>query len=360
MNKDPNQITSVASADAAQEPQKKQWLWTILFVALAAVSILAVVLQSREFSFTQFTSFLKSASIPWLIVSFCSMLCFILFEGLAVLHLCRAFGYRRSLKNGLLYSASDIYFSAITPSATGGQPMSAYFMVKDGIPGMLVTVALVANLYMYSLAIIAIGLICFLCYPSIFLNFHPFSKFLIVIGTVGQLGLSGLFYLLLKHETLLHRICKGCLRFLCKIRLLKKEEEKQAKLTEYMEKYRQYSKLLSDHKKDLLVVFLYNFIQRASQIAVTMFTYLATGGDLAQAGRLWALQGFVVLGSNMVPIPGAMGVSDYLMLDGFRSVMSESAAVNLELLSRSFSFYICIILCGVTTICGFRAVKKRS
>ena len=181
MNKDPNQITPVASADAAQEPQKKQWLWTILFVALAAVSILAVVLQSREFSFTQFTSFLKSASIPWLIVSFCSMLCFILFEGLAVLHLCRAFGYRRGMKNGLLYSASDIYFSAITPSATGGQPMSAYFMVKDGIPGMLVTVALVANLYMYSLAIIAIGLICFLCYPSIFLN---------IASSTGKISIS--------------------------------------------------------------------------------------------------------------------------------------------------------------------------
>jgi len=360
LNQDPNQKPPAATAEVAQEPRKKQWLWTILFVALAAVSVLAVVLQSREFSISQFISFIGSASIPWLVVSFCSMLCFILFEGLAVLHLCRAFGYRRGLKNGFLYSASDIYFSAITPSASGGQPVSAYFMVKDGIPGMLVTVALVANLYMYVLAILAIGLICFLCYPDAFMGFHPFSKLLIVIGTVAQVGLGSFFYLLLKHDTLMHRICGGCLHFLCKIRLLKKEEEKQAKLTAYMEKYRQYSGLLSAHKKELLVVFLYNFIQRASQIAVTMFTYLATGGELAQAGRLWALQGYVVLGSNMVPIPGAMGVSDYLMLDGFRSVMSESAAVNLELLSRSFSFYICIILCGITTICGFRAVKKRS
>ena len=37
--------------------------------------------------------------------------------------------------------------------------------------------------------------------------------------------------------------------------------------------------------------------------------------------------GYTVLGSNCIPIPGAIGVSDYLMLDGFGSMMSEAQAV---------------------------------
>ena len=89
------------------------------------------------------------------------MLGFILFEGFALVVLRRAFGYRRGVWSGYIYSASDIYFSAITPSATGGQPASAYFMIKDGVPGMVVTVTLVANLFMYTLSIIAIGFVCF-------------------------------------------------------------------------------------------------------------------------------------------------------------------------------------------------------
>ena len=106
-------------------------------------------------------------------------------------------------------------------------------------------------------------------------------------------------------------------------------------------------------------MFLFKFLQRSSQIAVTMFTYLATGGDPANAFSLFAMQGYVVLGSNSIPIPGAMGVSDYIMLDGFRTIMSESAAVNLELLSRSVSFYFCIFLCGISTLIQYQILKKR-
>ena len=59
----------------------------------------------------------------------------------------------------------------------------------------------------------------------------------------------------------------------------------------------------------------------------------------------------VVLGSNCVPIPGAMGVADYLMLDAFSQIIDDaSAVVNLELLSRTVSFYFCVLLCGASLI----------
>ena len=341
-------------------PQKNQWLFSLLFIAIAVFSVLAVVMQSREFSISQFLSFIKNASLPWLLVSLLSMLCFVLFEGIAILCICRAFGYRRSLNRGYIYSASDIYFSALTPSATGGQPASAFFMIKDGIPAMTVTVILVANLAMYTLSIIAIGAICFLFSFDTFLQFDTLSKILIVVGTLAQFGLAFFFVMLLKSGRLLHRICRAALRLLIRIRIIRRApEKKMEKLDAAMEKYRGYAEMLSGHKKALLLAFLFNLIQRSAQIAVTMFTYLATGGAPDNALSLWTLQGYVVLGSNCVPIPGAMGVSDYIMLDGFRSIMSESDAVNLELLSRSCSFYVCILLCGVSTLIYYRLLKKR-
>ncbi len=353
-------VESVTNAPAEEKPPaKNQWLWTIVFILIAAASVLAVVLQAKDFSLAQFWEYLSGASLPWLGVSLLSMICFILFEGIALLCICRAFGYRRKLRNGYIYSASDIYFSAITPSATGGQPASAYFMMKDGMPGMVVTVALVANLCMYTLAIVAIGVICFAFHFDIFLSFNVVSKILILVGVVMQLGLALFFFLLLKNGALLHRICRACLHFACKIRILRNEERKQARLDGCMERYRGYAQILSGHHKTLFFVFLFNFLQRAAQIAVTMFTYLASGGALDRAWDLWAMQGYVVIGSNSIPIPGAMGVSDYIMLDGFRTIMSEQAAVNLELLSRSFSFYICIFLCGISTLIQYQVLKRR-
>lgn len=339
---------------------KKQWLFMVLFAAIAAISVWAVMSQSREFSLSDFTAYIRHASVPWLVVALLSMLGFILFEALALLVLCRAMGYRRSLWHNYIYSASDIYFSAITPSATGGQPASAYFMIKDGMNGMLVTAVLVSNLCMYTLAIIVIGLICLLFRFDIFLQYSPISQILIAVGFLAQVGLLIFFFMVLKHERLLHRMCNGVLRFLCKLRILRRYEEKQAKLDAYMDKYRQHSKLITEHPKAMFGCFVFNLLQRASQIAVTMFVYAATTGkNLWEALELWFWQGYVVLGTNCVPIPGAMGVSDYMMLDGFKNIMSESQAVNLELLSRSFSFYSCVIICGVSVLIQYCAVKKR-
>ena len=65
-----------------------------------------------------------------------------------------------------------------------------------------------------------------------------------------------------------------------------------------------------------------------------------------------------MLGSNFIPIPGAMGIADYLMLHGFQVVLTAQAAASLELLSRSISFYICIIFCGILTFADYLLHKS--
>ena len=85
-------------------------------------------------------------------------------------------GYPTKHKDAFVYSAADIYFSAITPSASGGQPASAFFMIKDGIPATTVMAALLVNLIMYTLAVISIGVFAILAFPKIFLNFSVVCK----------------------------------------------------------------------------------------------------------------------------------------------------------------------------------------
>ena len=340
---------------------RKQVLFMLLFVLIAAMSVWAVMSQSQNFSLADFSSYIQNASVPWLIAAIASMLGFILFEGIAIQILCRAFGYRSTFRQGFIYSASDIYFSAITPSASGGQPASAYFMMKDGIDGMMTTAILVANLVMYTLSIIVIGTLCFILRFDLFLSYSLSSQILIVVGCIMQIGLLIFFYLVLKKDRLLQKMCNVVLNLLCRLHILRHKEEKQAKLDAYMEKYRQYSKLITGHKKSLLFCFLFNFLQRASQIAVTMFVYAATTGkSFTECFDLWFWQGYVVLGSNCMPIPGGIGVSDYLMLDSFTKIMTESEAVNLELLSRSFSFYSCVIICGIAVVAQYLINKRRA
>ena len=337
-------------AKAPSEKGKNKLLWAILFVVIAGLSIWMVTLQSRSFSASGFLGYIKSSFNWWLVASAVSMLGFIIFEGLAVMTICRALGYKKSFGNGYIYSASNIYFSAITPSATGGQPASAFFMLKDGIPGSVVTVALLLNLIMYTFAILIMGVAAFLMKPSVFFHFTALSKILIVLGFLVQLLLALFFILVLKRKKLLYGICDAAVRILGRIRIIKNVPKTEEKLARSIDAYNGYVCALKGKRDTIVKALLLNVLQRFMLVAVTVFAFMASGGSGADAKAIWVTQSMVILGSNSVPVPGAMGVADYLLLDGFNNMMSEISAVNLELLSRSVSFYFCVLLCGISVL----------
>ena len=99
--------------------------------------------------------------------------------------------------------------------------------------------------------------------------------------------------------------------------------------------------------------------KRVLLIAVTMCAFRAAGGAAEQMLDAWAVQGFSILGYSFVPIPGAMGVADLMLMDGFGQMMAQESAVNLELLSRSISFYSCILICGAAVLVKYLMQKVR-
>ena len=338
---------------------KKTKIWGLIFLVMAFFTIWAVSAQSKSFSFGQFQDTLRSSSVGWMIAASVSMLGFIVFEGMALLCIVKVLGYPKRFTKGFLYSAADIYFSAITPSATGGQPASAYFMMQDGIPGAVVTITLVANLILYTLALLTVGAVGFIIKPEIFLRFHLPGRILIIIGCMVLCGLAAAFYLLIAKPHILEKICEFFLKLGKRLHLVKNEEEKREKLHRAMSEYRQSAAVMAEHKLMFVKVFLYDLLQRISQISVTLFVYLAIGGKREQALDIWFTQSYVALGTYSVPIPGGMGVADYLLIDGFKNFMDEGAAVNLELISRGLSFYISMIVSAITVLVGMIITMKR-
>ena len=345
-----------AAGGFAQEARKKR-RWLLLSAFIAILSIWAVTSQWKGFSLAAFREDLQQADIRWMIPALLCMLGFVIFEACALKVACDALHYHSPLGRACSYSAADIYFSAITPSASGGQPACLLLMRRDGIPGSVGTAVLLLTLAMYALAILTIGAVCALLAPGVFLVFDTTGRVLIVIGYIAQIVLAVLFLMMILRERMLETACRGLVRLLAKLRLLRREEAILARLDKTMASYRRSVQMLSGHKGLLRRSFLFNLLQRASMIAVTMFTYLAMGGEGRLAGDIFAMQSYVVIGSNCVPIPGAMGVADYLMLDGFENYLPADLVVSMELICRSLSFYICVLVCGIFVF--FMTARKR-
>ena len=334
----------------------KTILMILAAVLIGAASIYAVASQSNDISFRTIWSCIATMKKEWLAAAIACMMGFIVFEAAAIRQSLLLLDTGCSVRNSLAYSAADIYFSAITPSAYGGQPASAFAMVQDGISTMKATAALIMNLAMYTLSLVLIGIISFCTKPTLFLQFGLISRILIAVGSLVQVGLFAVFMLMISSERTLACLGKSIIHLLRRLYLIRTEDQYLKKLEDLIGQYQSCSQVYAAKKKELWKILLWNVLQRSSQIAVAMCVYEALGGGAMSAYALWVLQAYVVLGSNFVPVPGGMGITDYLMFNGYSSFMSVERAVKLEIVARSLSFYVCIVLCGVLLLC--RAVVR--
>ena len=340
--------------------KKKNELWSAVALVLAALSIWAVISQTKNYSINDFLAYYRRADRFWVILAVLCMICYIVFEGLALLSVIKAFGYKRSVNKGIVYSAADIYFSAITPSATGGQPASAFFMMADGVPAAVSAVALLLNLVMYTASIMTIGIIAVIIRPQLFINFTPFALFLIILGYVILGVLITFIILLIKKENWVHAIGAFLLKIFGKIKLIRNPERFEKRLDRITNEYRDCAEMIDGHRGMLVKCFMFNFLQRALQICVSAMIFMAGGGQFSKAVDVWATHAFSVIGSTCIPVPGAIGVFDFLMIDGVKDLMSESEATSLELTSRGISFYICVLVCIVIVAVGYFVINRRS
>lgn len=349
--------------DLNQDGQKrdtyKKWMWSLVSLLLAILTIRMVMRQSKAVSVSQIAETVRLCHKGWLLLAIVAAGLYVWLEGTAIRAALHAAGYRRGLFQGLLYSTADIYFSAVTPSAMGGQPASAYFMIRDDVPGGVAAAALVLNLVMYTLAIVVLGVLALVIHPTAFLDFNRFSRVLVLAGFAVLMVLSVLFIMVLKKGDRFFRRAKRLTIFLYHRKLVKNVKKTLLKLDRAERDYENCIVLIEKQPGIMLRIFIWAFLQRTAQILVPVFLYLSFGGRGNRAVMLFCKQCLITIGYNFVPIPGAMGVSDYLMLDGFKKIVEHNMAYRLELFARCITFYCCVSVSGVITLIGYLAGRKK-
>ncbi len=334
---------------------KNNLLWILLLVTISAITIKIITSCSKGFSWERFLCFLKNSDTLWMILAAVCAFGFIYFEGLGLRCTCRFFGHGFSAGKSIIFSASDIFFSAITPSATGGQPAALILMMKSGIPAAVSAIALLLNLVMYTVAILLISAVCCLVHPGILLRMSLAPKLFIAFGVIVQLAFIALFLMCIFNDRLILSVCRWGLKLMCRLHIYKDYDVQYEKLLEMIKQYKKCGELLRRETGLLIKIFLCNLAQRLSVILVSVCVFLAVGGKAGDAFKAFSVQAFAVLGSNAVPVPGAVGIADYILLSGFKQLVRDP--VSIELLSRGVSFYATILLCGILLLCVLIKMK---
>ena len=326
---------------------KKRALQIALFLVIMLLTFYALF-SGRDLS--EIGHALMNMSFWYLIPSIALAVFFVCAEGFMIWYLLRSMkaqkeGYKASsLLRCIQYSFIGFFYSGITPSATGGQPVQLYYMNKDGNRGSDSTVVLmtVAVAYKFVLVVMGLGILLFWMHPlrQELGNYFPLYLLGLALNVILVILILGVMLfpkVILKLELLSEGL-------FIRLKIWKPSEKREEKINEFIDSYQQAVTWLKDHKGSLIVVISATFLQRCSVFVLTYMVYLGFGLQGAGAMKVILLQAAVYIAVDMLPLPGAQGITELMYQAVFVHVFTGAYLIPSMLVSRGINFYFLLIV----------------
>ena len=294
----------------------------------------------------------------WLVPGIALVAFFIWGESIIIWYMMRSSGICLKKRTCFLFSSVGFFFSCITPSASGGQPMQIYYMKKEKISIPVSTVILMIVTITYKLVLVVIG-VGIAIFGRGFLH-----KYLEGILPVFYLGLALNIFcvtfmtILVFHPLLAKAILVKGMKLLERLHLMKKKEGRLKKLEDSKDTYRNTAAYLKNNPFVIVKVIGITFIQRMALFAVTWFVYQAFGLHGTGFWEILFLQAVISVSVDMLPLPGGMGISETLFLNIFSPVFGGLLLPGM-VLSRGLGYYGELLISAVFTVVAQLTIGKK-
>lgn len=274
---------------------------------------------------------------------------FILSESVIIFYMMRSVGQSVILTHCFLYSFVGFFFSAITPSATGGQPAQLYFMKKDKLSVSISTLILMVVTITYKAVLVVIGLAVMIFRPPVIMKYLSPVIGWCYLGVALNVFCVAFMMILVFHPTLAENILVSLIHLFCRITHSKKEKKWIQRIAGAMEKYRSVADYLRKNKRVIVNVLLITFVQRLMWFFITYLVCLSFSVHTAGPAIATTLQGMISVSVDMLPLPGGMGMSENLFLSIFRPLCGKNLVLPVMVVSRGISYYSQLIISAIMT-----------
>lgn len=132
----------------------KKLLYAGFFIIVFALTVWSVF---NGADLEKMLTYLKSTDPSFIIPSIVCVISFILGESVIFFYLFRTLGIHSQFSHCCLYSFIGFFYSCITPSASGGQPMQLIAMRKDLLPVAPCTVVMAIVAITYKMVLVLLG-----------------------------------------------------------------------------------------------------------------------------------------------------------------------------------------------------------
>lgn len=326
---------------------RKHRISLLILAGLVALTV-AMLVQANDIG-AVFQA-ICSVSVPWLGLGVATALLFVALEGGMIWYLVRALRPGVCLCTCVGWSFAGFFFSAITPSSTGGQPMQVYYMKRAGIPvaESAPVLMMIAVLYKLDIFLIGVAICCFrqkglVAYLG---GYH----WLFYLGMALNAVVVGLLILVMSRPALAEKVVLRAEHLLVILRIAKPSTARRTRLTEMVADCEAVVKYFGKNRRKTLVVAAITFAQRLLPFLLSWIIYRGMG--LAEEGilQLMVLQAAVTITVDLLPLPGSAGITELVAATAFATVFPGELLAAFLCLSRGIGFYSLLIISAAVVV----------
>ena len=248
----------------------------------------------------------------------------------------------QAIKIGLF----GLYYAALTPSSTGGQPAQVMYMKRNNVPVGTATCIVSIKFVVYELSLCAIfgaGMIMRGGYYYV----HSNEAFwLTMLGFAINLVAVSCIILTIVNKKIVLRIGKGILRLLAKMKLIRHLESKESVYEKTIEDYHTAASYLSKYKLRALGSFLISVVNLSLLFVIPYLIYLSFGYSQYNIFDMLVMGSFISLAVSYFPLPGAAGASEGGFMLFFAQFFITAGATAVAMLIWRFLTYYLILIVG--------------
>lgn len=321
--------------------EQRSMLLNIGFILLTLLLVLYLISQVGDVG--EILSAFTSINPWWLAGAVGCIGLHVFFEGLIM----RVFFHFQQVKIGFgscnLVGLIGIYYSNITPAATGGQPMQVFALKKRNVASGVGYSALAVKFFCWQCALLLSGAVFWLVYGSWIHALLGRAVWLVALGFFLNSLMVSLVILLAINRNVVRAIIIFFVNLGYRLRLVKDKARTSSKMDAALNDFHSSVDLLTKKPKQFLVLFFLSILQVFSLMSVIYFVYRGFSLQAYGYPRVLAVQLLLYITASFTPLPGASGAQEGGFYLFFRSFFPDSTIFAALLVWRFLTYYLFIL-----------------
>ncbi|MBR5773209.1 MAG: flippase-like domain-containing protein [Clostridia bacterium] len=337
---------------------KKYLISAIVLVIVICLTMYALL---KDYKISEIVDSILGVNPVYIVLCVLMVIMYSLFEGIGLKVVLRTFGTKIGYFKGFVYGNIDLFFSLITPSSTGGQPVMAYYMSKDDIPVSQSTMAILLNTLNFKAVLITLSTAVLAFMPELIFENGTLVTVLFFAGYGMQLLMGALCFMAMFWQSAIRKISFVVIRLLGRMKIIKDTEKVTESFGKSLDDYAQCATFIKGSRSIVPKVYVVNLIQRVFLFTIGYLVYLGFGQSSLNYFEVVGIQAAIAMAANFLPIPGASGITEVVFMLLYSSIYPEKELLlSALLLTRIFDYYFSLLMSGGVSLGNHLSVRKRN